>query len=501
LSDNNVYNLRREALLVAQLAPTIYYQLLTNNLHKTYNVMIFFIKLNKNKMNDRLLKTKLQSTKPPKLNQLTKTDLQGYFENTWELYEMLFSAIKKEETLYESPDPLRNPLIFYLGHTAAFYINKLTAVGLIKEAVNPHYDQLFAVGVDPDKPENLAISDFWPTIEAVKNYRKTIYNLVQNVIQNADLSDLPITETHPLWALFMAFEHDRIHFETSSVLIRQLPIDLVEKPAPWEYAPTLGNSEPTEWIKMDGGTVKIGKPNDADIYGWDNEYGELTVDVQAFKATKNLITNAEYLEFFATGNYENQALWSEEGWAWKTRTNTENPKFWIKNGSNFLYRAIFDYLEMPLDFPVEVNAHEARAYCNWKNDGSRLLSEAEFLLIAKTNTAESEDPLFAQHRHNLDFEYGSPTPVGYMKNGKTASGFNDIYGNVWDWLKDDFYPLNGYKVHPLYTDFSAPYMDNEHSMMAGGAWATTGTAASKYYRLWFRRHFYQHAGFRLAKSC
>jgi hypothetical protein len=43
-------------------------------------------------------------------------------------------------------------------------------------------------------------------------------------------------------------------------------------------------------------------------------------------------------------------------------------------------------------------------------------------------------------------------------------------------------------------------MDADHLMMAGGSWITTGTGASKYYRLWFRPYFYQHAGFRLAKS-
>jgi formylglycine-generating enzyme required for sulfatase activity len=85
-----------------------------------------------------------------------------------------------------------------------------------------------------------------------------------------------------------------------------------------------------------------------------------------------------------------------------------------------------------------------------------------------------------------------------MKQGMSPSGFHDVWGNVWDWLADDFYPLPGFKVHPWYLDFSEPYMDSDHGMMAGGAWATTGTGASKYYRLWFRRHFYQHAGFRLA---
>ena len=35
----------------------------------------------------------------------------------------------------------------------------------------------------------------------------------------------------------MGFEHERIHLETSSVLIRQLPIHMVSKPPSWKYGP------------------------------------------------------------------------------------------------------------------------------------------------------------------------------------------------------------------------------------------------------------------------
>ncbi|MCB0851703.1 MAG: 5-histidylcysteine sulfoxide synthase, partial [Bacteroidetes bacterium] len=391
----------------------------------------------------------------------------------------------------------RNPLIFYLGHTAAFYINKLRLAGLIDKGVHENWDHLFAVGVDPNLPENLEVSSYWPTVNEVREYRKTIYQIVHKVIDEADLKNLPITQEHPLWALLMGMEHDRIHFETSSVLIRQLDANLVEKPEGWEYAPSSGSAPETKWISMAGGTITFGKPDDSDIYGWDNEFGTLTVEVKPFKATQNLITNAEFAEFVKAGGYKKEELWSSEGWDWLTRTETSHPKFWVPQGEGFVYRAMFDEMNMPLNWPVEINAHEAQAYCNWKNDGSRLLSEAEFLIIAREGTQESDDPLFTND-HNLDYAYGSPTPVGFMKKGQTASGFNDIYGNVWDWLNDDFYSLSGFKIHPWYADFSAPYMDEDHGMMAGGAWTTTGTGASKYYRLWFRRHFFQHAGFRLA---
>jgi len=36
----------------------------------------------------------------------------------------------------------------------------------------------------------------------------------------------------------MGIEHERVHLETSSVLIRQLPVAMVTTPPGWSYAPT-----------------------------------------------------------------------------------------------------------------------------------------------------------------------------------------------------------------------------------------------------------------------
>ena len=41
------------------------------------------------------------------------------------------------------------------------------------------------------------------------------------------------------------------------------------------------------------------------------------------------------------------------------------------------YRAIYDVIEMPWDWPVDVNYHEAKAFCKWKGSGYRLPTEAE----------------------------------------------------------------------------------------------------------------------------
>ena len=40
----------------------------------------------------------------------------------------------------------------------------------------------------------------------------------------------------------MGIEHEHIHYETSTVLIRQYPIDMVTKPIGWIYGPTKSSS-------------------------------------------------------------------------------------------------------------------------------------------------------------------------------------------------------------------------------------------------------------------
>ena len=41
------------------------------------------------------------------------------------------------------------------------------------------------------------------------------------------------------------------------------------------------------------------------------------------------------------------------------------------------YRAIYDVIDMPWDWPVDVNYHEAKAFCSWKGPDYCLPTEAE----------------------------------------------------------------------------------------------------------------------------
>lgn len=439
----------------------------------------------------------LQSAKPPKLHSCNNQVILDYFENAWQLEDMLLKSLVGEETFYLNPDPLRNPLIFYLGHSATFYINKLIQVGLLEKHLNPDYEILFEIGVDPEKPEELneAIAHLqWPQVAQTWQYREQAYSVISELIKTTPIT-LPIHPHHPLWALIMGIEHQRIHIETSSMLIRQLPIERVKRPQNWQYAPFNGYTHQNEMIEVAGGVVELGKALDDSTYGWDIDYGDRTVEVAPFFASKYLITNADFIYFVKAGGYENQEYWDEESWDWKTRYNIQSPKFWLHENGSYKYRAMFDEIDLPLDWPVEVNYYEAMAYCRWQGKDTRLMSEAEYHLATYGNNLLDD-----VENYNLNLEFGSPSPVGMLETAKSSSGLYDLRGNVWEWLSDNLNPLAGYKPHFLYEDNSAIFFDDKHQMMLGGCWITNGTEALKYYRNWFRPNFYQHAGFRIVQD-
>ena len=399
-----------------------------------------------------------------------------------------------------------------------------------------------------------------------------------------NLSEQPITMESPLWSLVMAFEHERIHLETSSVLMRQLPIDCVIEPKGWRIAPSFVTDPKTapsnEIVTVPTGTAILGKPTNFASFGWDNEYGKREVEVPEFGASKFLVSNAEFLPFVEAGGYRDKQWWvspqgDDEGWRWATYRNATHPSFWVAtshpdmakyiggkpnlpyqkddghalagNENKWKLRAEFRIIEMPWDWPAEVNYLEAAAFMRWKASTEapgvtyRFPTEAEYHMIrgdpvpftgATVGTASgaiagsgfTEGKLGSEGNGkvivvkdteniteegrvdiimqpiapgNINMRWHSSTPVNFY--GPSSTGFHDSHGNAWQWVEDHFAPLPGFEIHYLYDDFSSPCFDGWHTAIMGGSWVSTGDLDSSFARYHFRRHFFQHLGFRYVR--
>ena len=457
-----------------------------------------------------------------------------YFENTWALTEQLFSSLASDEAYYVRPyHKTRHPLVFYYAHPVCFYVNKMLVSGLIDKPVNQEFELLFETGVDEMNWDDLheGEQDVWPALDQVRQYRDAVYELVRQVIRTHPSLDKPITMASPAWSLAMGFEHERIHLETSSVLIRELPLEYVKEPDVWpdwltapaaqNYEPVEGADYPTnELLEVAPTRVSLGKPHGWPTFGWDNEYGQDQREVNSFQASKFLISNGEYFRFVKAGGYEQRRYWSESGWGWRQFRNVKWPTFWVQDGPagshRYKLRTTFSEIAMQWSWPAVVNYYEAKAYCAWLTEQDeakmpyRLLQESEHLAIRDPALSAAIDfePGAAEQidldsvmacgtvpaiNHNL--RYGSEGAVDALHANE--QGFHDTFGNVWQWCEDPFHPLPEFKIHPFYTDFSTPCFDGEHQMILGGSFISTGDEASIWSRFHFRPHFFQHAGFRV----
>ena len=73
----------------------------------------------------------------------------------------------------------------------------------------------------------------WPSIDEVREYRQQVYDLVLNLIETMELT-LPIRQDSLAWIILMGCEHERIHLETSSVIMRMLPLNRLNTNPQWQ---------------------------------------------------------------------------------------------------------------------------------------------------------------------------------------------------------------------------------------------------------------------------
>ena len=424
-----------------------------------------------------------------------REEIKKQFLQTYELDEKLFDLLKDKKHLYEQPNTLRHPLIFYYGHTATFFINKLILANILKQRVNPEFESIFAIGVDEMSWDDLNHKHYtWPTYEQTKAYRDEVKQIILNLIDTLEFF-IPINWDSPMWIILMGIEHENIHIETSSVLLRELDIQFLKKDEIFTYSNEGTNTYPkNELLKVKGSTVVLEKNRQNPIYyGWDNEFSFHKAEIKDFEASKYLVSNGEFLEFVKDGGYNKSELFSDEGKEWLDFTQAKYPTFWLKKENEFFLREINREIPLPLNYPVDINVYEAEAFCKYKSQKLgfevRLPSEDEYYALYEYTKAGEKEA-------NIGLKQFNQSPIDKYK----FDNFYDVIGNVWQWSLTPTYPFDDFITHPIYDDFTTPTFDDRHALMKGGSFISLGNETLKEARYAFRKHFFQHAGFRYVKS-
>ena len=424
-----------------------------------------------------------------------REEIKKQFLQTYELDEKLFDLLKEKDFIYEQPNRLRHPLIFYYGHTATFFINKLILANIIKQRVNPEFESIFAIGVDEMSWDDLNSGNYkWPKFEEIKDYRQKVKNIVLELIDNIEFT-IPINWDSSMWIILMGIEHENIHIETSSVLLRELDVKYLRKDEIFTYSNEFSNDYPiNELIDVKGGDVILQKDRKNPIfYGWDNEFSYHASKINDFKASKYLVSNGEFLEFVKEDGYNKPEFFSKEGREWLGYTNAKHPTFWIKKDENYFLREINRVVPLPLNYPVDVNLYEAEAFCKYKSQKLgievRLPSEDEYYRLYDFVDAGNKEA-------NIGLIQFNQSPVNKYKFDE----FYDVVGNVWQWSLTPIYPFDDFVPHPIYDDFTTPTYDDRHALIKGGSFISLGNETLKESRYAFRKHFFQHAGFRYVNS-
>ena len=412
---------------------------------------------------------------------LNRAALAAWYRANRSRSAQIFAAIDPA-VFYDAPIPLRHPFVFYAGHFPAFSFITLLRDALGETSIDRRLEDLFNRGIDPDSLEaarNHQRAD-WPARAEVTAFAATCDERILAAYAHARLDDPANPNLVRAQAAFTILEHEEMHHETLLYIVHRLPPAAKRFAASDHRDVAVRKREP---VAIPAGPATLGVARDAISFGWDNEFGEQTVDVAAFGCDVNNVTNGEYLAFVGAGG--------------------PPPPFWLQTDSGWNLRTIGEVIALPLSWPVYCTNAQATAYARWC--GARLLTEAQYHRAAYGTRGGDErqqpwghataDPACG----NFDFKRFDPEPAGSYPNGASAWGINDLVGNGWEWTSTPFAPFDGFQPMASYLPYSADFFDGEHYVMKGASPVTSRNLVRRSFRNWYRRDYpYMYATFRCA---
>jgi gamma-glutamyl hercynylcysteine S-oxide synthase len=398
-------------------------------------------------------------------------------------------ASVSDEDLVKVHSPLMSPLVWDLGHIAAFedlwLVHRLGGQRMLRPDLAEIYDAFETPRAQRGELEFLGPDEARDYLAAV---RARALELVDGE-----------SEIHEL-----VLRHEQQHNETmlQTIQLAQLR-DYLSSGSPQNNPNGAPHLTGLELIEIPAGRCTIGAP--ADGFAYDNERPRHRTDVRGYLIGSAPITNATYLRFVEGGGYERREWWSEEGWAWKEQYDITRPASWTTD-----LRA-----EWRLSGPEPLDPHRAVIHISWfeadalaRSHGARLPTEIEWekaatwdqeMGMARAFPWGDDRPQPGLHA-NVDHIDRGPGAPDVLPAGASPYGCLGMIGDVWEWTSSDFRGYPGFHAHP-YREYSEVFFGTDYKVLRGGSWATRARVATPTFRNWDlpqRRQIF--AGVRIARD-
>jgi iron(II)-dependent oxidoreductase len=377
-----------------------------------------------------------------------------------------------EEQLERVHSPIMSPLVWDLGHVAAYEDLWLAHRHAGLELLRPELAQLYDAFETPravrGEIEALGPAD-------ARAYLEQVRARVRDALAARGVGDGIVYE--------LVLRHELQHTETmrqTMAIAGLLPAG--EPPLGALDGHDLAGHD--DWVEIPAGSFELGAGPQG--FAYDNERPRHSVELGAFQIARHPVGNASWMHFSEGGGYERREWWSDEGWAWKEEYDiTHHPA--IAAGD-------------PDATPVcHVSWFEADAFA--RAHGARLPSEAEWERAATWNregdgAGEGRGSEGVERRsRDADVRAGL-AGVGEASAGAGLAGI----GLVWEWTDSRFGGYPGFRAHP-YREYSEVFFGEDYRVLRGGSWATHPRVKTATFRNWDlpqRRQIF--AGVRLARD-
>jgi iron(II)-dependent oxidoreductase len=427
---------------------------------------------------------------------LTEADAIAALAEARERTLLLVEGLAEDE-LERVHSPLMSPLVWDLGHIAAFedlwLVHRYGDRPLLRDDLADVYDAF-----ETPRAGRGALPFLRPA--AAREYLQEVRDRTLEVIEERGVGDGIVHE--------LVIRHEQQHNETMLQTMQLAHLGGFRTTGNLAPRRARNPNQPTrctglELLPVPPGPCTIGAS--AKGFAYDNERPRHRTDVRDYLIGRTPITNATYLTFVEGGGYERREWWSDEGWAWKEEYDITKPGAWTADrGAEWRLGRLGP---LDPDAPVvHVSWFEADAFA--RAHGARLPTEFEWEKAAtwdqETDSARTfpwgEDrPTPGQHA-NVDHLHGGPAAVDAHPDGASPCGALAMIGDVWEWTSSHFGGYPGFAAHP-YREYSEVFFGTDYRVLRGGSWATRARVITPCFRNWdFPQRRQIFSGFRIAKD-